>query len=404
MCDYLGFIFLSYCVTESSDSIRDKQIVSKFEVMYQWTYINFTWTTREEYRNAIISGAYIPENNIITAAKFYKNEIYVALPRLYSGTPATLAVMENTEKFTTNPLLKPFPNWRINNGKNCDSFQSVHSMEIDRRGVMWLLDGNRISNFTRCPPKLFLIDIKNDGVILHAFEFPEYLSSSTGGFLNDLVIDESDGGYAYITENSDHDPGLIVYSRFQNRAWKLRDRSMFAEPKASVFVANDLRNTKLINIDGIAMSPLPKRKNQERLIYYSCISSLNLFAISNRILKNEMFARGDSWRKHIRYIGAKQGQTDGLIIDNKGTFYYTLVNLYAIGEWSIYEPFITSTILEQDASIFRWPDSFGFDSKGYLYVVSNEINRFFAGLQTVNEEIKYNIARFFTGTQSYLHN
>lgn len=402
LCDYFGFLLLSYCIAKS-DNIPEQR-VAKFEVIQQWSYLNFTWPTQRDYENAIASGAYIPENNIIAMAKFYKNEIYFALPRFYTGTPATLTVMENTGILSTNSLMRPFPNWKMNSGRDCDTFQSIQSMEIDRRGIMWVLDGNRISNITRCPPKIFLLDLRNGGKILHYYQFPEYLSSSYGGFLNDLVVDEGDGGYAYITENSDHDPGLIVYSRFQNRAWKLRDRSMFAELGTSNFIINGVKDNKLINVDGIAMSPLPKKKDQDRLVYYCPISGINLFAISNTILKNERLIRTDRWRKHIRYIGVKQGLSDGLIIDNEGNFYYGLLDLYAIGKWNVYEPFITSVILDQSKQIFRWPDSFAFDSKGFLYVVTNGINRFLRGPPTTSEAIQYRLARLFTGTNSYLHN
>ncbi|KAI4470404.1 protein yellow-related [Holotrichia oblita] len=255
--------------------------------------------------------------------------------------------------------------------------------------------------------RIYLISVGKAIPTENYFEFPIYLRAgafSSSGFLNDLVIDEADGGYAYITENSDYDPGLIVYSRFQNRAWKLRDRSMFAELGASNFAVSGIKNNRLINVDGIAISPLPKRKNQDRLVYYCPISSTNLFAISNSILKHERLSHTDRWRKYIRYIGRKQGQSDGLIIDNVGNFYYGLLNLYAIGKWSIYEPFITSTIIDQSKEIFQWPDSFGFDSKGYLYVLCNNINKFLNGQVTITKEIKYKISRTFTGTNNYLHN
>ncbi|KAK9754722.1 Major royal jelly protein [Popillia japonica] len=191
----------------------------------------------------------------------------------------------------------------MHTGSNCATLQNVQSMEIDSRGVMWVLDGNRFNNFTQCPPKLVLLDLKN------------------------RVIDESDGGFAYITENSAHDPGIIIYSRSNNKAWKIRDKSMFAEMEASNFSVDGLINDKLVPVDGIALSPNPNRKNEDRLVYYCALSGYQLYAISNRILKNEQFCKTGAWRRFIKAVGKKQGQSDGLAMDHEGNLYYGLLNI-----------------------------------------------------------------------------
>lgn len=60
-----------------------------------------------------------------------------------------------------------------------------------------------------------LLDLNGKGTVLHIYNFPNEIVLRDGGFMNDLVIDESSGGYAYITDNSATDPGIIVFSRFQ---------------------------------------------------------------------------------------------------------------------------------------------------------------------------------------------
>lgn len=416
-CDYLGFLFLTYCVVQDDKTLKkqpvtikpqleERTLPHKFEVEYQWNYVNFTWPSYAAYRNAINRKVYIPENNALVGIKFYKDKLYTALPRLRPGTPVTLAQVSTNSSSKTNLLLSPFPSWEMNVQEDCATLQNVYSMEIDRRGIMWVLDGTRINNFTSCPPKLVLLDLNNQGKVLQTYEFPNEICSREGGFLNDIVVDESDGGYAYITESSDQDPGIIIYSRMQNRAWKIHDSSMFAELNAVNLTVDGLQSTNAVPVDGIALAPQPSLRNQDRFIFYSALSGLSVYAISNRILKNEDVSRGSAWRSEVQYVGKRQSQSDGFAMDNKGNLYFGLLNTYAIAQWNMYTPFTTTTVIDKNRKAIIWPDSFGFDSKGNLYVLANGINKYHDTNYKleITDEMKFRILKYYTGTLSYLYN
>lgn len=408
ICDFVGFLFVTYCAgqTKQVTTVPEKlKNTEHFLVEYEWSHINFTWKSINDYNKAITTKTYVPENNALVGIKFYGNKLYLALPRLRQGTPVTLASVSINTSNKRNQLLTPFPNWKMNVQKDCGTLQNVQSMEIDRKGIMWVLDGTRINDFTKCPTKLMLLDLKNKGKIVHTFVFPNEISSNEGGFLNDIVLDESDGGFAYITETSNQDPGLIVYSRLLNKAWKLRDKTMHAELDAAGFVVDGLKNNNLVPIDGIALEPIPKRHDGGRLVYYTPLTGYNLYAINNIILKNEQICKSGVWRRYIKLIGKKDGPSDGLAMDNNGNLYYGLLDKYAIANWNVYRQFNTSKIIDKNDKTLIWPDSFAFDNDGFIYVLSNGINKYFNPFYPLqlSNEIKFRILRLYTGTKSYLY-
>ncbi|KAK5642287.1 hypothetical protein RI129_008454 [Pyrocoelia pectoralis] len=401
-CDLLGFLFVSYCVRQKN---VEKKPSEKFDIEFQWSYINFTWRSPMDYHRAVSNLRYIPENNAMAGIKYYNDRMYIALPRLRKGTPVTLAFIPINSKSKNNPLLRPYPSWEMNVGKNCSSFQNVQSMEIDRFGVMWVIDGVRMNGLTKCPPKIVLLDLKDGGRVLHTYVVPNDVSLYQGGFLNDIVVDESDGGFAYITDNSVQDPGLVVYSRVYNKSWKLRDASMFGEIDASDFAVDGLMNDDLVPIDGIALGPLPVRRKDSRMVYYCALSGYSLYGISAAVLKNEELCKTGEWRRDIEYIGKKKSQSDGLIMDNKGNLYYGLLSRYGVAKWNTKKPLQSARNVEKDKTKFVWPDSFSFDMDGNLYLLANGINKFFSLTYELrlSSDMKFKILRSYTGTNSYLY-
>lgn len=50
----------------------------------------------------------------------------------------------------------------------------------------------------------------------------------------------------------------------------------------------------------------------------------------------------------------------------------------------------------------QWPDTFGFDESGYLYVATNRLQRF-KGNKYDSDETNFRIVRIYTGAKSYMY-
>lgn len=185
--------------------------VVRFRVIRQWKYVNFTWPSDEIYTKAISNGEYIPENIVIGGIKYFDNNYYITLPRMRNGVPITLSRISTINSLTYSPPLEPYPNWEQNRIGDCTALQNVQNVEIDSKGLLWIIDGGRIETLNqkplaKCPPKLIVHDLRLNKTIT-TYQFPEDVASFNGSFLYDIVVDDSNDGYAYITDNSGKDPG-----------------------------------------------------------------------------------------------------------------------------------------------------------------------------------------------------
>lgn len=399
-------ITLIACFAFSEAQVRKRD---QFKVIYEWKTINFNWTTDTAEQEAVASSKYIKENVYISGIKYYNDKLYLSLPRMKMGVPATLAWIPAISGNDTSPRLRPFPNWAMNEEGDCKNFQSVQSMEIDKNGLMWVIDNGRISNKANssCPPTLTLIDLKDEKNSFTIYTFPESVASSKS-YLTDLVIDDTAGGYAYITDNSDVDSGIIVFSKGENRSWKLREsNSMRAAQNAIKITVNGTTLDTPTNIDGIALSPryaLADRKI-DRNVFYCPLSSYRLYSVPTSVLRDEKMCAQPPQViiQYVRDVGIKPSQTEGMIMDDAGVLYYGLIGNYSIAQWDSGTDFaLTQQIIAKDTNYIQWVDRFAFDDKGNLNVVVNRLNNFVAG--SVNPEmINYRILQSHIGAKSYLY-
>ncbi|GLV33908.1 yellow-b [Carabus blaptoides fortunei] len=388
------------CVSLGQTSTNEK-----FERLYDWNYINFTWPSVNEYSQAVNTGKYVPEHNAIVGVKFFNDRLYLALPKAKSGAPVTLAYVQQEQEnvvHATNPLLTPYPSWKWNTDPDCRYLQNVQSMEIDRKGVMWVLDGRRVDKTeTKCPPKIVLLDLNANGKVLKSYIVPDGVCRHESCFLNDLVLDEYDGGYAYITDTS-ADPGLIVYSRKHNRSWKVRDATMHAQLEAANFSVQGHVHSHSTPIDGIAMEPASSLDDPSRMVYYTALTGLNLYAIRSDILRDEALATTSKVHEHIIDVGQKSGPSDGLVMDSERNLFYGVLTKDSVEKWNASTSISTAKTVDQNSDLIFWPDSFGFDTIGNMYLVSNNIGYFLEN-DISREKINFRLLKFYTGTCSYLY-
>lgn len=373
----------------------------KFQFAYQWQYINFTWPSNEKYQEAISSVTYIPGNNVILGVKYYKGKLYLALPKIKPGSPVTVAYISEDVN-SNNPLLTPFPDWKTNLNNNCDdNLFDLQSFEIDNDGIMWAIDGRRVDKTkTKCPPKIVLLDLNEKGRRIQSYVTSNEVCSHENCFMNDLVLDDVDEGFAYITDSSFTDPGLIIYSRKENRAWKMRSPTMVAELDAINFTTHGISQTNRNNVNGIALSHKNEPNDKERILYYTALSAFTMYSINTQYLRNKTLATSPDIEKFIVKVGNKTAQSSGMIVDTSGQLYYGLVAKDTVLKWDTEKPISTAAIIETNPELMPWPDSYTFDNKGYLYLIASNVDRFGAGLLSL-DNYNFKISKLYTGTCSY---
>lgn len=93
-------------------------------------------------------------------------------------------------------------------------------------------------------------------------------------------------------------------------------------------------------------------------------------------------------------------------MDSNGLLFYGLLqnnsvvylNTSGIGNTS--NSHAKEVLLIQNDADLQWPDTFAFDDQGYLYTVSNRIQRFTTGTMDWSE-VNFRVARVFIGSLSY---
>jgi len=235
-----------------------------FQVIFEWNLIDFEWPSEEERQYAVVHGDYIPANNFVTTVKFWKDKMYLTMPRWKDGVPVTLGVTSaRPMNGSTAPKLEPFPDWSMQKLGDCSAFQLVNSLEIDPKGRMWVLDTGRSTSLrelkANCPARLVILDLEDNGQILRIHNFPDHVARRGDTYLNDIVLDHEDGGFAYITDTGKEDPGIIVFSLRNNTSWKVRHDSMKAKWEAVGFMVAKMHVINPVHVDGIALSPASSR-------------------------------------------------------------------------------------------------------------------------------------------------
>lgn len=377
---------------------------AQFQVMFEWKSIDFQWRLDDERKQALVRGDYIPANNFLTTVKFWKDKMYVTLPRWKDGVPVTLGVTSaEPVNGVTAPLLEAFPNWDMQKLGDCSAFQLVHSVEIDPKGRMWVLDTGRATSLrqeskTGCPPRLVILDLEDKGNILRSYEFPDHVArlGPSGTYLNDIVLDHENGGMAYITDNGRDDPGIIVYSLKNNTSWKIRHNSMKAEVEAVGFKVAETHVINPVHVDGIALSPA---SNRDRQIYYSPLSSFHLYSIPVSAMRDNV----TNIDQYVKQLGRKSSQTDGMAMSATGKLYLGLLADDAIAMWDTKNTpsfNVGLRIISRDHVFTQWPDSFAFDEKGNFWCVTNMLQNFLNNRVNISVP-NYRLLRIHVEARSY---
>lgn len=117
----------------------------QFRVVYEWRTLDFAYRSEQERSAAMFRGEYIPNNVIISEIQPYANRLYLSVPRMLPGVPATVGwIVAPDNNGRTDPEIEPFPSWEANQIGNCSALQFVQGIAIDSLGILWAVDSGRI--------------------------------------------------------------------------------------------------------------------------------------------------------------------------------------------------------------------------------------------------------------------
>lgn len=381
------------------------------QTIAQWEVggIDYMWDAEHTKASYIKDGQFILNNNYVAGVKVYGDQVFVTVPRWFSGVPSTLnyfKFVKGAGEFFTmkNPTLIPFPSWEGNalsaggsssgssSHTSCNGLQYVQSMEIDRTGTMWIIDVGSINIFdstrvNHCPPKIVLLNVGSGEQVDEPYIFSNSVASHTTNFLNDIVID-NDRQMAYISDTSNNG-GIIVYDRNKRRAQRF-DHAKSMGPDltadinwtiAGIHYPQGSAGFQGTPEDAIAITPDGTR------IYYGALAGLHLYSLDALILSSfENDEENASWSKRVAATildhGLKNGPSDGITFTCDNELVFGGLTTASVYSWdalpsskNTQSPVVdTSQLVANDEINMNWVDTFAWDDNGELWYTANHLN------------------------------
>ncbi|CAH0701226.1 unnamed protein product [Spodoptera exigua] len=151
-------LLLAYVATASAS----------LEIVNQWSFMQFDFPP-----DPVLLEKFQPENTVPTGLEIGWDRIYLGIPRLRAGVPATLAWIPRSLPPGVSPVLQAYPDWSWHTAGrgdiNCTGLISVYRVRADRCNRLWVLDAGvvtSIDDFRRvCPPKILIFDMATDRLV-----------------------------------------------------------------------------------------------------------------------------------------------------------------------------------------------------------------------------------------------
>lgn len=289
-----------------------------------------------------------------------ESRVYISFPNWGSTPPYALARLGRDNR------LIPFPS---THGSKYDeatpkALDSVLGIRIDQKDRLWVLDNAR-PRFEPAHPgaiKLVAYDCRS-GREVHRFIFPRSVADPNRAFLNDLVIDNK-SDTVYISDMSTDGHGaIIVYDQQSDKAWRVLDGNPALSAENSVIFIDHKHIPLNGGVDGIALS------SDGNWLYWKALAGRTLYRIQTNVLRNR--ALNDSQRATLIENLGDAPITDGMLADKRGDIYFTSLEQSSV---VVRRPTGQYRALSSDSHIV-WPDSMELAGNGWLYLVSNQVNR-----------------------------
>nr|ADX87355.1 yellow-e [Heliconius numata] len=353
---------------------------ASLEVISQWSLLQFDFPP-----DPVLLEKFQPENTVPTGLEIGWDRIYLGIPRLRAGVPATLAWIPRSLPPGVSPVLQAYPDWSWHTAGrgdiNCTGLISVYRVRADRCNRLWVLDAGVITSlddFRRvCPPKILIFDMATDRLVRSVYFPRELLRPSS--LLTNIVLDDSrssasrhsstcDSLFAYISDTVA--PGIIVYDGRRDNAWRVTHASMYPDPDLGEYDIGGEKFTLMDGVVGLAHSPA------QGLLYYQPLATDRVFSVSTAVLASGPPAEGTDLP--VNLVGRKSSQGLGIAVDPRDdTIAFSPMTETAIAAWN---PITNShRVLAQDSEKLqfcaevRWAER----DNGAVWALSTRFHKYF---------------------------
>ncbi|KAK2586168.1 hypothetical protein KPH14_001435 [Odynerus spinipes] len=218
-------------------------------------------------------------------------------------------------EFAFNPLTSIFTPTtlyfcdRTSNVESCKELRSIHGLDVDSRGRLWILDAP--NNGTA---KIVVYDLRRYN--------RQVVSANLAGIptkgLTTLVIDVINaqlGSNAYIGDPGDE--SIVIFNLEQAKWWKVK-------------MEHDFRIPTVYSTD-IAIS------QRNSMLYITGRDTLDLFAVNLDEIRKREFTNDDETQSvNVSWLGTKMGFSSGFICDAKDGLHYFIISEKASVRWNTY--------------------------------------------------------------------
>ncbi len=277
---------------------------------------------------------------------------------------------ERVVEITPDGRVLSFPNPAVSRGIGKPSLKldSILGVQIDRKGIVWMLDNGRRGEGL---PKLVGWNYKEDKLARVIYLPPP---ATTGvSFLNDLAVDPNEP-YIYISDPADGKRAAIIVVNSDTGLSRRVLEGHYSVVPEKVSLTIDGRSVEVTRPDGSKVRPLsgvnpvavdPKGK----WLYFGPMLGRTLYRISTKNLRDTTLSAAEIASRVEGY--ATKPPCDGISIDYRNNVYVSDLQNKAIGiiregdrKYEVY--------IEHDR--FQWPDGLCFGNDGKLYFFASQLN------------------------------
>ncbi len=348
--------------------------IGDYDVLFNWSRLDWLFADpemeaefyeKEYWKGAMPAGFKVDRDG----------NYYLSVPRWAPGIPATVNKIEIVDG---KPVLTAYPSWEMNEIGNPSALQSVLGWEIDELNRAWFLDQGHIEGqpCIEGAQKIVCWDLSKNELV-ESIPVPDEIADYTASFLNDLMVDNTNG-FIYIADSGIFtDPlqgGLIVYNMntkglrrvlHQHESTQDVPGYWFRIADKPIWKDRPMRT----GADGIALSA------DRKTLYWCPLTGRNLYAIDTALLQDFSTPPAEI-EKAVQDLGDKGTNTDGMSADNQGLIYYTMLEAMGIGVYDPQERTFKEIISDER---MIWVDGMTFDNHGYLIFNSNRLHELFGG-------------------------